>query len=155
MPLPQADLAVVAVGGPLLVGVYRDGELVEVLEREGKLSETLAPLFDGLLERYDIRSVHFSRGPGSLMSVKLLYIFLKTLAIAKDIELYGCESFAFSGGAPIKAVGNLYFVKKEGAIATKNFKEPPQSSIRLPQRLGDLGCGSETEPIYHIPAVEV
>ena len=155
MPLPQADLAVAAFGGPLLVGVYRDGELVEVVEREGKLSETLPPLFAELLERYDIRSVRFSRGPGSLMSVKLLYIFLKTLAIARGIELYGCESFAFSGGAPIKAVGDLYFVKEDGAIVTKRFPTPPKSAPTLPERLDALECGSDTEPLYNIPAVEV
>jgi hypothetical protein len=151
----QVEVVVVATGGDLLVGVYRDGELMEMMERDGKLSDTLAPLFEELMARYSIKKIYFSRGPGSLMSIKLLYIFLTTLSLVLGIELFGCESFVFSDGKPIRASGNLYFVKGEDGIGTQVIKDHPRTKFSLPRFLKDLSCSKETAPLYHLPAVEV
>ena len=147
----RVDLVVVALSAPLLVGVYEEGRLVERIESEEKTSEALPKIFKELLKKYKIEKIYFARGPGSLMSIKLVYIFLKTLQIAKGIELFGCEGFLFNKGAPIKAVGNLYFVKEGDRIVTKKL-DNLTCSFSLPQRL-DLPCSEETEPLYVIPAV--
>jgi len=152
MPSLPVDLVVVALGTPLLVGVYENGQLVEKIESDKKTSDALPKIFQDILRRYEIERIFFARGPGSFMSIKLVYIFLQTLKIARGFKLYGCEGFEFTQGGPIKAVGNLYFVKENDAIVTKPVKNV-QTKLDLPQSLEELRCDEKTSPLYVIPAV--
>ncbi|MRJ02837.1 MAG: hypothetical protein GXO19_03110 [Epsilonproteobacteria bacterium] len=154
MPSQQVDLVVVALSPPLLVGIYREGRLVEKREVEGKLSEVLPELFREIMDRFEIKRIFFARGPGSFMSIKLLYLFLKTLQITKGVELYGCDGFTFNQNRPIKAVGKLYFVREGGIIVTKRIEGEVEQGFQLPEELDSLRCSrDETAPLYVIPAV--
>ena len=150
----RVDLVVVALSSPLLVGIYQNGQLIEAIQSEQKTSEALPRIFKEILDRYDVRGIYFAKGPGSFMSIKLVYIFLKTLQIAKNIQLFGCEAFVFNDNAPIKAFGNLYFVKENGKIVTKKFDVPPKSEFHLPKRLEGLECSDDISPLYVLPAVK-
>jgi len=155
-PLPEIDLVVVALRTPIKVGIYRHGELIETLRSPQKTSEALPQIFQKIMQNYRIRRVFFPRGPGSFMAIKLVYIFLKTLQIASGIELYGCDAFVFNQGRPIKAVGNLYFVKENGKIVTKKMDETEEGEFELPQKIAQLPCSKEQiSPLYVLPALKV
>jgi len=150
----RVDLVVIALSSPLLVGIYQDGRLIRKIQTSQKTSEALPKIFANILATYDVARIYFAKGPGSFMSIKLVYIFLKTLQIAKNIQLLGCEAFAFNDNAPIKAFGNLYFVKENGKIVTKKFDVPPKSEFHLPKRLEGLECSDDISPLYVLPAVK-
>ena len=152
MPLPQAEVVVVALGTPLLVGVYQEGRLIERYTSDEKTSEALPKIFKDILKKYDLRRIYYAKGPGSFMAIKLAYIFLETLRVARNIELVGCEGFVFNNNAPIKAMGNLYFVKEEEKIVTKKL-EDVKSGFTLPASTKELQCSGERAPLYVLPAV--
>ncbi len=155
MPKSDVEIVVVALRSPLLVGVYSEGELLYKYEEQQKTSEILPSIFRKILQKHDIKRVLFARGPGSFMAIKLVYIFLKTMQIAKGIELRGCDGFVFNDNQPIKAIGNLYFVKENGKIVTKKLQNPPDAPFKLPQNINNIQCGQEIEPLYILPAVKV
>ena len=95
----------------------------------------------------------YTRGPGSYMAIKLTYIMLKTIEIIRGIKCMGCSGFALNGGQPIKAVGNLYFIKEKETIITKKFEQPVNADFALPQSIQDLEIDEESTPEYILPAV--
>ncbi len=151
----KVEILIVALASPVLVGVYQEKRLIEAIESCQKTSEALPYIFEDLLQRYSIESIYFARGPGSYMSIKLVYIFVKTIQIVSGIKLYGCEGFEFTGNQPIKAYGKHYFCKENDTIATKKFEQPPKSEFQLPKRLDQIRCSEETAPLYILPAVKV
>ncbi len=153
MPSPQVEIVVIALGTPLLVGIYREGKLTQKIVSRDKTSEALPRIFEDILKKYSIKRVYYAKGPGSFMAIKLAYIFLKSLQIVKNFELYGCEGFVFNENRPIKAVGNLYFVKENDKIVTKKIDNPIDWDFQLPKKLDNLNCSLDTAPLYVIPAV--
>jgi len=137
----------------LLIGVYEDGVLIESISTEQKSSQVLLPLLKECLEKYDISTMIYTRGPGSYMAIKLTYIMLKTIEITRGIKCMGCSGFALNGGEPIKAIGNLYFIKEKETIITKKFEQPVNVKFTLPQSIHDLELDEESTPDYKIPAV--
>jgi len=136
------------------IGVYgQSGMLVERIENTQKTSEVLLPMLMELLEKYDIDKIIYTRGPGSYMAIKLTYVILKTIEIVRGIPCQGCSAFAFNGGKPIKAVGNLYFIKEKETIITKKFEQPVNAEFVLPQSIHDLEIDEESTPAYNLPAV--
>lgn len=89
------------------------------------------------------------------MAIKITYLFLKTLSITKNLQLFATDGFAFNQKSPIKAVGNLYFIKKDGKISTQKIGEIPltQKSFTLPQKLDTEIFSSDNEPLYVLPAL--
>jgi hypothetical protein len=152
-PSHEYQLLIISIASPLLVGVYRKGLLIETLESEKKTSEVLLPIVTDLLERYRVGGIIYTRSPGSYMATKLTYIMLKTIEIVRDIPCYGCSGFSLNGGAPIKAIGNLYFIKEKETIITKKYEQPPLMTFRLPQCIHDLVLDEESTPEYLLPAV--
>ncbi len=151
----NVEILIVALSSPILVGVYKDKKLIEAKESKQKTSDVLPFIFRDLMERFTIDAIYFARGPGSYMSIKLVYVFVKTLQIAAGIKLYGCEGFEFTDNQPIKAYGKHYFYKENDTIATKKFEHPPESRFRLPKSLDEIQCGKEIAPLYILPAVKV
>jgi len=148
---PLVDIVAVVISKPMLLGVYKDGCLVDTIKKEGMTSDILPEIFDDLLKKYEINSVIYSKGPGSFMAIKLAYVFFKTLQITKNIKLLAVDGFYFNQNSPIKAVGNSYFVKKEGIITlTKNEKE---GEFTLPEKLNFKDFSGEVEPLYILKAV--
>ncbi len=81
-----------------------------------------------------IKGVYYAKGPGSFTSLKLTHVFLHTLALVHDFELYSTTGFDFNDNTPILAYANKYFVSKETGslsdfkdlkIAPKDFMLPP------------------------------
>ena len=123
------------------------------MSSEKKTSEILLPLLNKCMDEYDISNIIYTRGPGSYMAIKLTYIMLKTIEITRGISCFGCSGFALNGGQPIKAVGNLYFIKEKETIITKKYEQPVNAKFTLPQSIHDLELDEESTPEYVLPAV--
>ncbi len=147
------DLVVIALTSPIIIGVYKDQQLIETIKREERSSEILPELFKELLERYEVKSIVYANGPGSFMAIKVSYIFLRTLCIVKNISLLATDAFYFNNNTPIKAVGKLYFVKNRDAIETATLLEAPVMEFTLPQQLQLTDFSAESAPFYGIGAV--
>jgi len=152
--LPKSyTLLIISISSPLLLGVYEEDRLIETFSSEMKTSEILLPFITDILEKYPISKIIYTRGPGSYMAIKLTYIMLKTLEIVRGIPCYGCSGFTLNGGKPIKAIGNLYFIKEKETIITKKYEQPVNASFALPQSIHDLEIDEESTPEYILPAV--
>jgi len=123
------------------------------MSSEKKTSEILLPLLNQCIDEYDISNIIYTRGPGSYMAIKLTYIMLKTIEITHGIPCVGCSGFALNGGEPIKAIGNLYFIKEKETIITKKYEQPVNAKFTLPQSIHDLELDEESTPEYVLPAV--
>jgi len=150
---PKITLLINSVASPLQVGIYEDDTLIGSITKEEKTSEILLPLLMSLIERYDVSNMIYVRGPGSYMAIKLTYVTLKTLEIVRGIPCQGCSGFALNGGKPIKAVGNLYFIKEKETIITKKLEPPVEAAFVLPLSIQDLVIDEESTPDYMLPAV--
>jgi len=80
-----------------MIGVYENGDLIESITSEKKTSQVLLPLIKECLDKYDISTMIYTRGPGSYMAIKLTYIMLKTIEITRGIKCVGCSGFALNG----------------------------------------------------------
>ncbi len=145
------DIVAVVISNPLLIGVYENGKLIEKIQTQGMTSDVLPSVFDTLLQKYEINSIIYSKGPGSYMSIKLAFVFFKTLEIVKNIKLLAADGFYFNKNRPIKAVGNSYFVKKEGIITLK--KDEKEGEFYLPEKLKLKDFDEDNEPLYILKAV--
>ena len=149
----QYTLLIISISSPLLLGVYEEDKLIQTISTELKTSEILLPTIMEMLEKYTISKIIYTRGPGSYMAIKLTYIMLKTLEITRDIKCFGCSGFTLNGNQPIKAIGNLYFIKEKETIMTKKYEQPVNASFALPQSIHDLVIDEESTPEYMLPAV--
>jgi hypothetical protein len=147
------ELLIISIASPLILGVYEDDMLIQTISSDKKTSEVLLPLVKECLDRYDISTIIYTRGPGSYMAIKLTYIILKTIEIMQGIKCVGCSGFSLNGGEPIKAVGNLYFIKEKETIITKKYEQPVNVKFTLPQSIQDLELDEESTPDYILPAV--
>ena len=147
------ELLIISIASPLILGVYEEDKLIQTISSDKKTSEILLPLIKKCLDKYDISTIIYTRGPGSYMAIKLTYIMLKTIEIMQGIKCVGCSGFALNGGGPIKAVGNLYFIKEKETIITKKYEQPVNVKFTLPQSIQDLELDEESIPDYILPAV--
>ncbi len=146
-------LLIISISSPILIGVYEDENLIKTVTSNKKTSEILLPIIIDLMNDYEVSRVIYTRGPGSYMAIKLTYIMLKTLEITRGIECLGCSAFVLNGDKPIKAIGNLYFIKEKETIMTKKFEQTVYAPFALPQSIHDLVIDEESTPEYMLPAV--
>jgi len=151
--LPKYEIVIVAIASPLLLGVYRDGVLVEEVKSEEKTSEILLKLLMELMQKYDYQKLYYTSGPGSYMAIKLTYITLRSLEILKDIPFVACDAFSLNQENPIKAIGKLYFIKENNTIITKKFDEAVEQRFELPSMLSEVTILDDNKPMYILPAV--
>ncbi|GAB6045386.1 tRNA (adenosine(37)-N6)-threonylcarbamoyltransferase complex dimerization subunit type 1 TsaB [Caminibacter profundus] len=145
------DVVVIPIATPMLVGIYENGKLIREIKKSGMTSDILPEIFDEILCEYNIKHIIYAKGPGSYMSIKLAFIFFKTLEIAKSIKLLAQDGFYFNNNTPIKAVGNSFFLKKDGIISIeKNLKE---GEFKLPRFLNLNDFSEDTSPLYVLKAV--
>ena len=148
------DAVVIALGSPILVGVYdASGSLVESIKSDKMGSDALSEIFNDLLGRYSFGHLVYANGPGSFMGIKVTYLFLKTLSIVKKIPLLAADGFFFNENHPIKAVGKLYFVKNSTTISTTALEQPILKDFELPSVLYVENFTSDNAPYYGIDAV--
>lgn len=102
---------------------------------------------------YDFDAIFYANGPGSFMSIKISYIILQTISIIKNIPFYATDGFYFNQNNPIKAFGNVVFVKKDGKITTFKNYNGNIASFSLPKKLDFAIFCNDVEPMYILPAV--
>ncbi len=151
--LSSYEIVIVSIASPLLLGVYRDGELIETIETKEKTSDVLLKLLSKLSAKYNYKRVIYTSGPGSYMAIKLTYITLRTLEILNNITFDACEAFTLNNNKPIKAMGKLYFVKENNTIITKKFDEVLEQRFELPSMLSEVTILENNKPLYILPAV--
>jgi hypothetical protein len=110
-------------------------------------------IFKEILTSFTCKRVFFARGPGSFMAIKITYIFLRTLGITQDIELFASDGFNFNGDKPIKAMRKMYFVKKDDKITTEFFEDELTCEFTLPKTIKIENFSKDIEPLYILPAV--
>jgi hypothetical protein len=142
---------VIPISKPLKIGIYENNKLIKTIQKDGKTSDVLPEIFDELLKNYQIKHIIYAKGPGSYMAIKLSFIFFKTLEIAKDIKLLAVDGFYFNKNNPIKAVGNSFFVKKEGIISLEKNKK--EGEFFLPEVLDFTHFSEDTAPLYVLSPV--
>jgi len=147
------DALVIALGSPVLIGIYKEGNLVEEIRSEGMSSDVLAEIFDSLLQKYSFSHLIYAKGPGSFMGIKVTYLFLKTLSITKKVPLLATDAFFFNQNSPIKAVGKLYFVKNRTTIELEPLVSPEIIAFELPHCIEIQNFDSDNLPYYGIDAV--
>jgi tRNA A37 threonylcarbamoyladenosine modification protein TsaB len=145
------DIVIISISTPIKVGLYKDKVLFEKIISDEMTSEFLPKFFDEILKKYEVDNVIYSKGPGSYMSIKLTYIFLKALQITKNINILAVDGFYFNQNSPIKAVGNRFFVKENDTITIK--KAESNNLFELPQNLNFSDFSNEIEPLYILNAV--
>lgn len=148
------EILVITISNPLLIGIYEDNKLIKEYKLDGKTSDLLPNLFEKLLKEYEINRIIYVNSPGSFMSIKIAYIFLKTISISKNIELVASEGFLFNENSPIKALGKKYFIKDENKIKVDFLeKDCIIRDFKLPMCIEKYNFNKETLPIYNLPAV--
>ncbi len=133
--------------------IYIEGVLDKQWRRRGYVSDILIDELHSSIVRHGIEAVIYVNGPGSFMSVKLTYVALETLRIVKAIPFFGCSAFCLNGGRPLKAMGNLYFIKEKETIITQKLNEKIEQVFRFPSVLDDIELKESNQPEYIIPAV--
>ena len=151
--MPSYTLVIIPISTPFLVGLYKDNVLIDTFSSTLKTSEILLPILLEYIEKYPIAKIIYTRGPGSYMAIKLTYITLQTIEITRGITCVGCSGFELNGNQPIKAIGNLYFIKEKETIITKKYEEQITMTFALPQSIHDLIIDEESTPDYSLPAV--
>ncbi|HFU74247.1 MAG TPA: hypothetical protein ENK65_01690 [Helicobacteraceae bacterium] len=153
--MPKVEVLVVALGSPFLVGIYEEGRLIREIREDRRVSDALASIFETLQASYTITSLYYAKGPGSFMSIKLSYIFLRSYAIINAIVLKSVDAFYFNQSQPIKAVGKLVFVKNADTITMQRYDDTMNIGMNftLPNYLKPEDYSSDNEPYYGIDAV--
>ncbi len=135
------------------MGVYKNKILIKEFKSKEKTSDILPKIFATILKTYDIKNLYYTKGPGSFMAIKISYLLLKTIAITKNIQLFATDGFAFNKNSPIKALGTLYFLKKNGKIQTQKIESEKIVPFNLPKNLDKTLFSADSEPLYIIPAL--
>ena len=151
--LKKVDVLLITLTSPILVGVYENQKLVEIIKSDKRSSDILPLIFQDLMKKYDIKALYYANGPGSFMAIKIGYIFLKSLSVLKKIPLYGRDAFYFNENKPIKAIGKLCFVKIATEIETQKFETVPEVEFKLPDELDYNEFSTNATPLYKIGAV--
>jgi len=154
--MQKLEVLVISIANPILVGIYKNAELVEIINKEGKTSDILPIIFDKILKKYIILdTIYYVNGPGSYMAIKVAYVFLKTIAITKKIPLLAASGFVFNENSPIKALGKKYFFNGLDDTIKIDFLEEGTilKEFSLPQILDRNIFSSDNIPSYNLPAV--
>ena len=150
---PKYEIVIISISSPLLIGVYRDGVLIENISSDEKTSEILLKLLMEISKKYEYKRVIYTSGPGSYMAIKLTYITLRSLEIIRGIKVDACDAFSLNSESPIKAMGKLYFIKEKNTIITKKFDEAVEQRFELPSMLSEVTILDDNKPEYILPAV--
>lgn len=146
------DLVLISASSPILCGIYEEGECKEVFRYEDKTLNALTKIAQ-IIKDKGIKRIFYAKGPGSFTAIKLTHIFLQTLKITQDIELYSLDCFYFNDNSPIKAFGNQYFIKEGEEIVLKGFESIECKDFALPKILRSEDFGTCNEPLYVLPPV--
>lgn len=151
--MQKVEILVISISNPLLIGIYSDKILIEQVSSEGKTSDILPRIFLQISQKYHIDSLYYVSGPGSYMSIKVSYIFLKTISLINNIKLFGVSGFELNDNSPIKAIGKKYFIQKNEEIILGDLDNASIKDFQLPYNLQKLKISLDNLPNYILPAV--
>jgi len=143
-----------SVATPMMIGCYEHDKLVCSKTLDGRASDVLLQTITALMDQNSIDKMIYVNGPGSYMAIKLTYIILQSIEILRGIPFEACSAFELNGNKPLKAMGQLYFVKEKETIITQKFDNTVTQEFGLPDYLGTLAIAKENTPLYIIPAVQ-
>lgn len=154
MPKLPVTVLLISASRPMRLAVYdRVGAKLESFESDAPATESFYPLFKAIDEKYAIEKLAYARGPGSFMGLKLGYVFMQTLALARNLPFTAASSFVLSDGAPVQAHGKRWFAQEANGIGVKLFEAAPEDRLLPPDRLDLNLFDTNTEPDYFMPAV--
>lgn len=168
--MQDLDLILISVGTPVLCGLYQfdDGNLnlFDTITSTEKTLQALPFIFERILpgERQDcqyrhlkLKRIFYANGPGSFTSLKLTHIFLHTLKILYNVELYATSSFYFTTYPYLKAFGNQYFMQTDDNISLVSVDSIPSEALQvefiLPQTFDPKDFTQLTQPLYILPPI--
>jgi tRNA A37 threonylcarbamoyladenosine modification protein TsaB len=153
--MKNISILVIPIANPLLVGIYKNNQLIKTIVKDGKTSDILPLIFKDILATYTIKDIFYVNGPGSFMAIKIAYIFLKVLTITNNITLKATDGFYFNNNSAIKALGKKYFFKaKDDKIVLDILKaDSTVESFSLPKKLNKTIFSNKILPNYNLPAV--
>lgn len=150
----MTEVLVISISKPLLIGVYEDKKLVKVYEDDGMTSDVLPIIFEKILKEFNLDCICYVNTPGSYMSIKVSYVFLKTVCITQNLEFKACSGFEFNENSPIKALGKKYFINEKDGVKVDFLENNSKiHDFKLPEHLNNIDFKTETLPIYNLPAV--
>ena len=149
--MSNIDLVIVAIESPLLIGIYQKNILIEVISAEGQTSEVLPIAFQKIQSKFIIKRVLFANGPGSFMAIKINYVFLRTVASVLNIELFSRDAFFFNSNTPVKALNNMFFVKRDKKIYIERISDFINVDFSLPNKFEVDRYSKKIEPLYILP----
>lgn len=150
----MVSILVVSIASPLLVGVYKNDKLIKKFEIDGKTSDILPLTYDKITKEFNIDKIYYVNGPGSYMSIKVSYIFLKTISIVEKKEFYSILGFELNNNSPIKALGKKYFKYINNEVKIELLNDDRLESFELPDSLENISFSKDTLPRYVLPAIE-
>lgn len=151
--LHNYKILVNSISSPIQIGLYENDKLIESITIEGHTSEVLLESVEKIFKDYNVDSIIYVNGPGSYMAIKLTYIMLRTIEMIKRIKFYGVSAFELNGLKPVKAMGNLYFIKEKETIITQKFDSKVKQEFWLPDDLSAISLDKDNKPHYILPAV--
>ncbi|MFA6789624.1 MAG: hypothetical protein WC149_07080 [Arcobacteraceae bacterium] len=148
------DILIISVANPILIGLYEDKKLIKTFTQDGKSSDIIPKIFSEIEDEYTLKRVFYVNSPGSYMAIKVAYVFLKTICIVKNIELFATSGFYFNQNSPIKALGKKYFINNSGSIEIDFINENEKLyDFELPNILDETIFTIDNLPQYNLPAV--
>jgi tRNA A37 threonylcarbamoyladenosine modification protein TsaB len=148
------EILVITISNPLLVCIYENKNLIKEIQLDGLTSDKLPILFKDLLKEFNIKSIAYVNTPGSFMSIKIAYIFLKTICQIKNIDFLAIDGFTFNQNSPIKALGKKYFINDNGLVKVDFLQNVCRiQDFKLPKSVENIKFYKDTLPIYNLPAV--
>lgn len=148
------DIVIISVANPILIGLYEQGKLIRTFTQDGKSSDIIPKIFSEIMNQYTLKRIFYVNSPGSYMAIKVAYVFLKTICIVKNIQLYAASGFYFNQNSPIKALGKKYFINQGGNIHIDFIDENEKlHDFSLPNRLDETIFSIDNLPQYNLPAV--
>lgn len=153
--MSKISLFIISISSPILIGIYKNSILEETIRSNGKTSDILPNIINEILKTRQISELIYVNGPGSYMSIKLAYIFLKTLSITLNIPFLAISGFDTNENSPIKALGKKYFFLDENHEIKMRFLDADETvkEFLLPQIIDYSLCFNDTLPNYQLPAV--
>lgn len=148
----KCDICLISISSPILLGIYIDNKLIKKFESIGKTSDILPQLFSEVMNEYCINRVFYANGPGNFSALKLTHIFLQTLSIINNIELFCVDSFYFTKDDFIEAYGRIHFLKENNDIKTIKLESKQNAVFKLPFVLDATRFSNSCFPLYILPA---
>ena len=150
---PRVTLLFLFVKAPFWIGAYDEkGLLIESISIvEGKASDILPSKLDLLLQKYEPTRLIYANGPGNQMSIKISFVCLKTLSIARNIPLEAANSFEFNASGLIELANKRFFCFENDKITLKYIEDGEDSPIELPCSVDGIRFSDTVQPLYVLP----